>query len=222
MYVHVEQKLLARLRESIEHAFPDADLKPHLASLTLEFPKEKEFGDLSCSAAMKLAGVLRSNPRAIAEAICRQLSDELIDRTEIKGAGFINIFLKADVFFDLLRHVNREGGRFGVQDTQNGRKVLLEFVSANPTGALSVAHARQAAVGDALANILSAVGARVSREYYLNDEGNQINILGQSIGLRYRELTGHTIDFPEDHYQGSYITDLAQQLCDDKGAVRKI
>ncbi len=92
------------------------------------------------------------------------------------------------------------------------KRTLVEFVSANPTGPLSVAHARQAAVGDALANVLSYAGFNVTKEYYLNDEGNQINILGRSIDLRYRELQGEAVQFPEDHYQGQYIIDLAREL----------
>ena len=152
----------------------------------------------------------------------RRGSSRLIKKVEVKGAGFINIFLKEEAFCDLLVDVNHQGEKFGRFALGKGRRILLEFVSANPTGALSVAHARQAAVGDALANVLAIAGYKVSREYYLNDEGNQINILGRSIQLRYKELTGEVIPFPEDYYQGSYIIDLVKELFDDAKIKAKI
>lgn len=234
MYVHVEKSLLKLLKESIERSVPDASLIPaiklHCDSLTLDIQKEKDFGDLSCSVAMKLAGIWRKGPKLVAEAIAAKLLEisqaegagSLIEKVEVKGAGFINIFLKDRVFLDMLITVHREGRDFGRSDIGRGAKVLLEFVSANPTGALSVAHARQAAVGDALANVLSAVGYDVTREYYLNDAGNQINILGGSIGFRYRELQGEAIDFPVEYYQGSYISDLARALLEDPNSQEKI
>jgi arginyl-tRNA synthetase len=168
---------------------------------------------------MKLAGPLHRRPQEIATAIIDQLNalsretkgSALFSKLEMKGAGFINIFLSDDVYHDLLRSVNEEKDNFGRTDIGGGVRLLLEFVSANPTGALSVAHARQAAVGDALARVLDAVGYKVTKEYYLNDEGNQIRILGGSIELRYRELQGEAIEFPENYYQGSYISDLARE-----------
>jgi arginyl-tRNA synthetase len=234
MYATVERKLLALLKESIECAFPDAALArsvtPPCDNLSLDIPKEKEFGDLSCSVAMKLASVWRKSPRQVAEVIAAKLTElslaqgdkSLINKVEIKGAGFINIFLKDEVFLDMLVSIHKEGRAFGSSDMGGGAKVLLEFVSANPTGALSVAHARQAAVGDALGNVLRAVGYDVTKEFYLNDEGNQINILGRSIGLRYKELGGEAIEFPPEYYQGSYITDLAAVLFNDPASKKKI
>jgi arginyl-tRNA synthetase len=227
MFQKIEKRLLALLRQSVLNAFSDpalsSKLQGALDQLTLEIPKEKEFGDFSCSIAMKLAAIVRKNPRAAADDVVARLSAlstasdfvGLVDKVEVKGAGFINIFLQDNVYRAFLEEVNAPGARPGSYDIGEGEKVLLEFVSANPTGSLSIAHARQAAVGDALANVLSRVGFNVTREYYLNDAGNQINILGRSIDLRYQELAGRTVDFPEDHYQGSYIADLARVLYDD-------
>lgn len=234
MFQKIEKRLLALLRQSVLSAFPDPALSPKLHSaldqLTLELPKEKEFGDFSCSIAMKLASVVRKSPKIAAEEVVLRLValssgsefSGLVDKAEVKGIGFVNIFLRDDVYRAFLEETNAPGARPGAYDMGNSAKVLLEFVSANPTGSLSIAHARQAAVGDALANVLFRVGYNVTREYYLNDAGNQINILGRSIDLRYQELAGHAIDFPEDHYQGSYISDLARVLYDDPAERSKI
>jgi len=234
MFEEVEKQLLSLLKRSVAavcsvssagHQVPQQILDAAI----LEIPKDKSFGDLSCSIAMKLSSFLRTKPQAVAAAIVEELERlareegaTLIQHTEIKGAGFINIFLSDRVYQDLLRSINEEKEGFGMTDAGGRGRLLLEFVSANPTGALSIAHARQAAVGDALANVLGAVGYEVTREYYLNDEGNQIRILGRSIWLRYCEKKGETIDFPEDHYQGDYIGDLAAELLNDPAMRGKI
>lgn len=246
MYRKTEQQLRNLLKEAAERylaEFPaepceqkptkiqekkPSDVRGILADgILLDIPKEKGFGSFSTNIAMRLAGPLRRNPRDVAAGICKYLSGlpqaaRLIEKSEVKGAGFINIFLKDEVLFETLGAVNKEGRAFGRSDLGRGVRVLVEFVSANPTGPLSVAHARQAAVGDALANVLRHAGYDVTREYYLNDEGNQINILGRSIDLRYRELCGEAVVFPEDHYQGDYIVDLARALFDDAAQRQKI
>ncbi len=234
MYADIEKKLTSLIRRSIEGAFgfaaapsPESPADP----VTLDIPKEKAFGDFSCSVALKLAARARKNPRQVAEDILRQFSERhgrlpegerFVERVEIKGAGFLNFFLRPAVFEEMLRSVCRLGPGYGGSKAGGGRKVLFEFVSANPTGALSVAHARQAAVGDALANILAAVGYAVTREYYLNDAGNQIVLLGRSIDGRYREISGEKVDFPQEYYQGEYIRDLAARLLNDKKARARI
>jgi arginyl-tRNA synthetase len=235
MYRKIELKLrtlLAEATESYLASLPavSPDAKNTLADiLNLDIPKEKEFGHLSTSLALRLAGIVRKNPKEVSAGIAAILKADSagekaspIKDIEIKGAGFLNIFLKDEVFFELLRFVNTQEKDFGKSDLGQAKRVLLEFVSANPTGPLSVAHARQAAVGDALANVLSYAGYLVTKEYYLNDEGNQINILGRSIRLRYCELAGEKIDFPEDHYQGEYIIDLARALWTDDPTREKI
>jgi len=242
MYAEVEKKLTPLIRQSIEAAFgfPAATPVGRTAApspespadlLTLDIPKEKAFGDLSCSIAMKLAARVKKSPFQVAQDILREFNgchdrlpeaERFVERVEIKGGGYLNFFLRPAVFEEMLRSVVRLGPRFGCSDAGAGRKVLLEFVSANPTGSLSVAHARQAAVGDALANILAATGHAVTREYYLNDEGNQITLLGRSIEARYRELSGEKADLPEEGYQGAYIVDLASRPLHDKKAAARI
>lgn len=227
MFQKVEKQVLSLLKESIADCLkccPAAPLpQDFLETLVLDIPKEKDFGDFSSNAGMRLSGILKKSPKGISEEIVSHFmvragrqSPAVVSRAEVKGAGFINIFLNERVFHEALAAVHSEGKNFGRADLGRGRRLLLEFVSANPTGPLSVAHARQAAVGDALANILRAMGYEVTREYYLNDEGNQIRILGSSIGLRYREAAGETVVFPEDHYQGGYIADLAHRLYEDR------
>ena len=148
------------------------------------------------------------------EDMLRKLPDsklkEIVREIKIEGAGFINFYLDNKYFYSRLADILSRGQDALRIDAGKNKKVLIEFVSANPTGSLSVAHARQAAVGDSLANILLFMGFSVQKEYYLNDEGNQINILGSSTLLRLKELKGEKIDFPPDHYQGDYIYDIAK------------
>ncbi len=185
----------------------------------LESPKEEAFGDSATSIALKLASCLKRPPREIAKEIVASLHKKIpvsalqgcIEKIDIAGAGFINFYFSQEYFSSLLKEVIASGEPF-VARGKKRRRALVEFVSANPTGPLSVAHGRQAAVGDALSNLLAYVGYEVTREYYLNDKGNQINILGNSVYLRLQELEGKTIEFPEDHYQGEYIIDLAKEL----------
>ena len=131
---------------------------------------------------------------------------------EIAGPGFMNFFIREGCWASLLEHVDREGDRYGSVDLGKGRRIQVEFVSANPTGPLHIGHARGAVVGDVMANILAAVGYQVFREYYINDAGNQMNNLGKSVFLRYRELLGQTVEFSEGCYRGDYIKDLAAEL----------
>src|SRR3989338_5045295 len=186
----------------------------------LEIPKEESFGDISTSLALKLAQALKTSPKETAEKLLAYLDQEIpnsclkdfIEKTDIAGAGFVNFHFSKEYFYSLLKQALINAKDYFASKSKKTKKVLLEFVSANPTGPLSVAHGRQAAVGDALCNVLVLSGYEVTREYYLNDAGNQINILGNSIHLRLQELTGKTIEFPDDHYQGDYIIALAREL----------
>ena len=185
----------------------------------LEEPKEKSFGDISSPCALKLASFLKRPPRQIAQEIVSILNSEisggelknLIEKIDIAGAGFINFYLSQEYFHSYLKEIHNSKDFFSFPG-KKAQNLLIEFVSANPTGSLSVAHGRQAAVGDVLAGTLRFLGYKVTREYYLNDEGNQINILGKSIYLRLQGLKGEKIEFPEDHYQGEYIIELAKEL----------
>jgi arginyl-tRNA synthetase len=184
----------------------------------LELPTDNRFGDFSTNLALKLSKLLKRPPRQIAEELTACLEQQisrselktLITQVKVEGAGFINFYLKEDYFYDKLKEIIT-GGKAALAPGSGGKKkVLIEFVSANPTGSLSVAHARQAAVGDCLANVLAFMGFSVQREYYLNDEGNQINVLGASVNMRSKELKGEKIDFPENYYQGDYIYEIAK------------
>ena len=192
--------------------------------LYLDLPTDSRFGDLSTNIALRLSKAIGKPPLQVAANVIEEIKKHLeksplkdyIERIKPEGPGFINFYLSDRYFYEQLRDVIRDKDAFFRVDTGKGRKVLLEFVSANPTGPLSVAHARQAAVGDVLGNVLDFLGFKVQREFYLNDEGNQINILGGSVELRLKELAGEKIEFPENYYQGDYIYDIAKKIQEAK------
>lgn len=183
----------------------------------LEQPPQKEFGDFATNIAMQSARIARQAPAQIARAIIDELDSPLIERAEIAGAGFINLFLKHDAISDGLRSILAQGDRFGDLPAHPDDYIQIEYVSANPTGPLHVGHGRGAAYGSALVNLMRAAGYRVDAEYYINDAGNQIDLLGMSIDLRYRELLGETVEFPDNAYRGADIIATAQALIDEEG-----
>jgi arginyl-tRNA synthetase len=183
----------------------------------LERPKVPAHGDLACNVAMQVARTLKRNPREVAQAIADALkvnpaADGLIDSVEIAGPGFINLRIAAAAKQSVVHAVLREGDCFGTSTAGGGRKVMVEFVSANPTGPLHVGHARQAAIGDALAALLAAQGWDVTREFYYNDAGVQIHNLALSVQARAKELAGRAVEFPEAGYRGEYIVDIAREF----------
>ncbi|MCM8811996.1 MAG: arginine--tRNA ligase [Candidatus Omnitrophica bacterium] len=188
--------------------------------IELEIPRSRAHGDVATSIAMRMAGELRRPPLEIAGKIVERVERFLpgsplkgiIEKVEAKPPGFVNFFVSHSFLCDVLRHVLSQGSEFGRSRLGAGRKAMVEFVSANPTGPLSVAHGRQAAVGDALANLLLFAGYRVVREYYLNDEGTQIELLGQSVLARARETAGLSFQFPENGYKGQYVRALGAEL----------
>jgi len=183
-----------------------------------EQPRQKAHGDLSTNVALTLAKPAGVPPRELAQSIIDALPDSpLIDRLEVAGPGFINIFVTAAAQFDVVQRILREGERFGRCDDGGGRRLLIEFVSANPTGPLHVGHGRGAAYGDTLGRILGAVGYDVEREYYVNDSGRQMDILALSIWLRYLQLCGAGLPFPGRAYQGEYIKQIAGDLRSIRG-----
>ncbi len=185
--------------------------------IVVEKPKDEKMGDFSTNIAMTLARSERKNPKTIAESVTRHLKSNDLSKAEVAGPGFINIKMSQEFFLERLRNAVAQGEGFGSSDAGQGTKVMIEFVSANPTGPLHVGHGRGAAVGDSLSRILKKAGYDLSTEYYINDVGNQMNFLGRSTWLRYRELKGEAIEFPEDHYRGDYIKDIAQEIIDQKG-----
>ena len=184
----------------------------------IEVPKREGQGDFSTNFAMVAAGIDKRKPGDLAASMAQLLGkDPMIDRVEVGGPGFINIFLNRAIWGTVLAPVYTQDERFGHCDMGAGRRVLVEFVSANPTGPLSVGHGRNAVLGDAIARILAACGYVVQREYYFNDAGRQMRVLGESTRARYLELLGLPNTFPEDGYQGDYIYDIARSMLSESG-----
>ncbi len=181
--------------------------------IQIEKSRNADHGDFASNLAMVLAKRAGLKPRELAEKICAALpKSPVIDRTEIAGPGFINIFLAPDAYHDLPDQIRVNGTRYGTSKVGAGHRVMVEFVSANPTGPLHVGHGRGAAYGDALARVLRAAGFDAVSEYYINDAGRQMDILALSVWLRYLELCGETFSFPSAAYQGDYIFDIAATL----------
>lgn len=183
-------------------------------AITFDVPKSIEHGDLSSNAAMLLTKVLKKNPRIIAQQIIDALDikDNIIEKIEIAGPGFINFFFTKEYLTKIVKEILAQKENFGKSNKYCGKKANVEFVSANPTGPLTVGHGRNAVVGDTVANLLEWIGYEVDREYYFNNAGRQMRVLGDSVKMRYLEALGDQIDFPEDYYQGDYIKDIAMQL----------
>jgi arginyl-tRNA synthetase len=190
----------------------------HGAEITIDHTKSKEHGDYACNIALVLAKQARAKPRELAEKILKALpaSDKVI-KVEIAGPGFINFFLRPDANHGVIRDILDKRETFGRSNLGTGRKVQVEFVSANPTGPLHVGHGRGAAYGATLANLLDAAGFQVHREYYINDAGRQMDILATSVWLRYLELCGEKFDFPVNGYKGDYVYDIGATLHRENG-----
>ncbi len=216
----MKQKIKNLILQAAERAHQKGELpSSEFPSIDIEEPKLEEHGDFSTNAAMIMASVQRMPPRKIAEAVLRNLdnSEGMISGMEIAGPGFMNFFIHTAFWYPVLREIFEADTRYGFSDLGKGKKVQVEFVSANPTGPLHVGHGRGAAVGDSIGNILSFCGYDVSKEYYINDSGRQIQTLGRSVFLRYKQLFGENIPFPEDCYQGDYIIELAKTIREEKG-----
>ncbi len=190
----------------------------HGATITVDHAKSREHGDFACNIALVLAKHAHVKPRELAEKIVKALpASEKVVKVEIAGPGFINFFLRADANHGVIRDILDQRESFGRSRMGAGRKVQVEFVSANPTGPLHVGHGRGAAYGATLANLLDAVGFQVHREYYINDAGRQMDILATSVWLRYLELCGEKFDFPVNGYKGDYVYDIGATLHRENG-----
>jgi arginyl-tRNA synthetase len=194
-----------------------------ISSIEIDRPKDAAHGDYASNVAMVLASRARRKlpPRKIAEFISENIrdSEDFLERVEVAGPGFMNFFIKENVWATSLEDVDKLGDCYGASEYGRGEKTHIEFVSANPTGPLHIGHARGAVVGDVIANILEASGFSVFREYYVNDAGNQMNNLGKSVLFRYLNLLGEDIEFPEGCYQGDYIKDLAREIITKEGDI---
>ncbi len=186
--------------------------------IIIDRPKREEHGDFSTNVAMLMASSEGRKPRDIAEDILSHLgAHEMIEKCEVAGPGFINFFLKESFWHKRLAYIIKAASEFGRVEAGKGKKVQVEFVSANPTGPLHIGHGRGAAVGASLSAILTAAGFDVTREYYINDIGSQMDTLGRSLYHRYNELLGDGIEFPENHYQGDYMKDIARDFITKHG-----
>ncbi|BDU50146.1 arginine--tRNA ligase [Haliovirga abyssi] len=205
------------LKEKIKNLIIEVlkNKKIELIEFEVEKPKEEKFGDFSSNIAMKLAKILRKSPRDIANDLKEELEkkDEF-KKVEIAGAGFINFYLKNDIILGILEEVLKTKDDFGKLEIGENKKVMVEYISANPTGHLHVGHGRGAVVGDVIANSLIAAGYDVLKEYYINDAGKQIENLSKSVYLRYKEVLGEKIDFLDNGYNGEYIYDIAREIKD--------
>lgn len=214
----------SRLKNLLDHCFQQG-VEQNLWSAAaaglynLETPKHEGQGDFATNFAMIVAGKERRKPREVAEQLAALLRQDaaLVDKVEIAGPGFVNLFLNPTVWSSVLAPIAEQGERFGICDIGKQTKAMVEFVSANPTGPLTVGHGRNAVLGDAVASLLVAVGYDVTREYYFNDAGRQMRVLGASLKARYLEKLGLPNEFPEDGYQGGYMYDIAQGMIDEAG-----
>lgn len=211
------EKISAGYKEAVSNgSLPETDENINISSLAkLEVPKDKSHGDFACNIAMVLAKQLKTAPRKIADAITSNIdkSGDIKD-IEVAGAGFINFYLAPDWLYRTMESIEKEGSDYGKIDLGKGKKVMVEFVSANPTGPMHMGNARGGALGDCLASVLEYAGYDVTREFYINDAGNQIEKFGKSLSARYiQQLKGEdAIEFPEDGYQGGDITEHAKEF----------
>jgi len=211
--LHVQSYLKPKIEQALQKLnFPITDYQ-------FDRPKLDEHGDLSINLPMLLAGKLKQNPRQIARQIAEALTIEpdWIEKVEIAGPGFINFFFSTMMLQNKVAHILEAGDTYGSFDSGKGKKAQVEFVSANPTGPLTVGHGRQAVLGDTIARLLERIGYEITREYYFNNAGRQMRVLADSVRLRYLELLGDKISFPKDYYQGQYIKDIAAEIIEKHG-----
>ena len=209
----IKQILATAIKAAAQKAIDAGTVKGgELPEVLLEVPPQKEFGDFATNFAMQSARALKCNPRMIAQAVVDNMDCAYVEKMEIAGPGFINFYLKQDWIYDVLAGIIAEGENYGNLVSDCKEKIQVEYVSANPTGPLHVGHGRGAAVGSALANLMKAAGMDVSREFYINDAGNQINNLAASVNARYLEQLGQTVEFPENGYHGHDIIETAERI----------
>lgn len=209
------------IKKQINNWFAENNQVPD--EIIFDKPKFSEHGDLATNIAMKSTRIFRDSPVKIAARMRTEIQwdSTYIKNIEIAGPGFINFFIANSYYHQLLQNITREKENFGKLSIGSGKKVLVEFVSANPTGPLTIGHGRQAVLGDVVARLHEWCGYQVEREYYFNDAGRQMRVLGDSVRFRYLQLLGEEVEFPDDHYQGEYITDIAKTLFTEFGHTLK-
>ncbi len=218
----VKEQLFTLVKEAIGEAMERGVLpkQQDLPNFTIEPPPQEEFGDFATNIAMVLARPMGKNPMQIANAIVQHLPpNDLVQKVEIAPPGFINFVLTDDWLHEAVKEAIERDEKFGHWDIGQGKKVQVEFVSANPTGPLQIGNARGGALGDAIANLLSAIGYKVEREYYINDVtmSTQVQNFGESLEARYLQLLGYDVPFPEEGYKGEYVVELAREIVNEYG-----
>jgi arginyl-tRNA synthetase len=205
----IKKKIRELVKETLRDFWPEIEK----INFEVEKPKKEIYGDYSTNVALILKGKLQLPPMEIAEKIVSKLNEKtfIFSKIEIVPPGFINFWISNEYYIENLKKILELNERYGSLDLGKGKKILVEFVSANPTGPLHIGHGRGAAYGDSLARILDFTGYKVVKEYYINNKGTQMNILGESVYLRAKELSGEKIKFPEDYYKGEYIYDIAKE-----------
>ena len=213
----IEDRLLALIREALGAAATGLGIDGDLPEPELLAPKQKDHGDFATNVALALAARAGRNPREVAEAIRAALPEApFLAHVDVAGPGFLNLFLTPDWLHDALREVIERGDAYGRAEP-NGKRVQVEFVSSNPTGPMTVGHARNAAIGDALARLLEHAGWSVEREYYFNDAGGQMDRFGASVEARFLQELGRDAELPEDGYRGDYVADIARDILRTEG-----
>jgi arginyl-tRNA synthetase len=215
----MKQKIEALILQAVETLKNQGVLSQEITPrINIERSRDPQHGDFASNLALTLAKPAKSNPRQLAEQIMAALPQhEAITKVELAGPGFINFFVNANAQYQIIRQIHDEGPGFGLSHIGAGKKVQVEFVSANPTGPLHVGHGRGAAYGSVVADLLQAVGFDVHREYYVNDAGRQMDILATSIWLRYLEECGEIVNFPSNGYRGEYVRDIAWDIHKNAG-----
>lgn len=215
--MNVKDKIAEVVETAMQQAVADGALGAgELPVPKIEYPREEKFGDYSTPVAMESARVLKRSPLEIGAVLKGYIArSEIAGAVDVAKPGFINIFLNPEFLYRQMEEILAERDLYGRQTKKNPRRINVEFISANPTGPLNIVSARAAAVGDTLANLLEACGDSVDREFYINDYGNQVLLLGRSVLCRYREIDGEAVEFPEDGYHGEYVRDIAAFIRDN-------
>lgn len=211
----VKNSLVNAIKRAINEAAFDGVISfDEVPEIEIEVPKEKNFGDFSTNVAMRMASILKKNPRQIAQAIVKYIKEDNIEKVDVAGPGFINFYLKREWVYKVIPTILKEGENYGKSQIGKGEKVQVEYVSANPTGPMHMGNARGGAIGDSIASILEASGYNVTREFYINDAGNQIEKFALSLEARYLELFGQPAEIPENGYHGEDIIERAKEFKD--------
>lgn len=218
----IKERVARAVQQALDAAREQGELTfDGTPAVEIEVPRSKEHGDFSSNVAMALAREANLPPRKIAECVVANISsgDGIIDRMDVAGPGFINFFLKPGWLHEVVEKILQEGDGYGRSQAGSGQKVLIEFVSANPNGPITVASGRGGAIGDTLARLYELTGAEVAREYYINDAASSTQMInfGKSLVVRYLQELGHTVEMPEDGYHGTYVTDIARDIVAEHG-----